>query len=604
MKSPQKFLRSLPSKPGIYRMLGKKDNVLYVGKAKDLKKRIPHYFQSKLSDPKSALLMTKVCSIDFTVTNTETEALVLEYTLIKKNKPTYNVVLRDDKSYPYIYISRNHEYPRVEFKRKDRLEKGEYFGPYPNVTAVRETLVELQKVFLVRQCKDNYFKNRSRPCLQYQIKRCSAPCVDLISKEDYSNDVKSTISFLKGRNTSIVNSLVKKMDKLSHNQKYEEASRFRDQIKRLKVIQAKQLNTANNKHDMDVIGIASNGSMHCVTVLFVRNGIVSGSKNHYLKISGYTDKLTIQYGFLTQHYFGIKSPSEIIVPEEIINKQLMEDSFSKKSGRKVRMSNKVRGHRLRWLNLANSNAKHGLQYKILNQSSLASQFNNLGQLFLNNKTPKRLECFDVSHTSGEATVASCVVFNDAGPLKNEYRRFNIKSSHHGDDYIALSEAIERRYEKIIKNEAKMPDILFLDGGKGQLSSCVNVLRKLGITNLKVIAIAKGKLRKPGTEQLFVTARKTPLKLPADSPAMHLIQRIRDEAHRFAVVGHRQKRKMNRNKSKLDGIDGLGPKKRRELLKQFGGIHGVIDAGVDDLIKVNGISKLMSLRIYNNLHNGN
>jgi len=604
MKSPQKFLRNLPSKPGIYMMLGKKDNVLYVGKAKDLKKRIPHYFQSKLSDPKSTLLMTKVCKIDFTVTNTETEALLLEYTLIKKCKPTYNVVLRDDKSYPYIYISGNHDYPRVEFKRKDRLEKGEYFGPYPNVTAVRETLAELQKVFLVRQCKDSYFKNRSRPCLQYQIKRCSAPCVDLISEKDYSNDVKSTASFLKGRNTSIINSLARKMDKLSRNQNYEEASRYRDQIKRLRVIQAKQLNTANNKHDMDVIGIASSGSVHCVAVLFVRNGIVSGSKNHYLKISGYTDKLTIQYGFLTQHYCGIKSPSEIIVPEEISNKVLMEDSFSVKSGRKVRLSNKVRGHRLRWLTLANNNAKHGLQYKISNDSSLVSQFNNLGQLFLKNKMPRRLECFDVSHISGEATVASCVVFDDSGPLKNEYRRFNIKSSQHGDDYIALSEAIERRYEKIVKNEAKMPDILFLDGGKGQLSSCVNVLKRLGITNLKVIAIAKGKSRKPGAEKLFVTERKAPLKLPVDSPAMHLIQRIRDEAHRFAVIGHRQKRRMNRNKSKLDGIDGLGPKKRRELLKQFGGIHGVIDAGVDDLIKINGISKSMSVRIYNNLHNDN
>ncbi|MEC9416019.1 MAG: excinuclease ABC subunit UvrC [Pseudomonadota bacterium] len=604
MKSPQKFLGSLPSKPGIYRMLGKKDNLLYVGKAKDLKKRIPHYFQSKLSDPKSKFLMTKVCNIEFTVTNTETEALLLEYTLIKKNKPKYNVVLRDDKSYPYIYLSDNHDYPRVEFKRKNRHEKGKYFGPYPNVTAVKETLAELQKVFLVRQCKDSFFKNRSRPCLQYQIKRCSAPCVDLISKEEYSNDVKSTVSFLKGRNTSIVNSLARKMDKLSDKQKYEEASRCRDQIKRLKVIQAKQLNTGNNKHDMDVIGIASSGSVHCVTVLFVRNGIVSGSKNHYLRISGYTDKMAIQYGFLTQHYFAIKPPPEIIVPESLNNKELMEDSFSIKSGRKVRLSNKVRGHRLRWLTLANNNAKHGLQYKTSNESSLASQFNDLGGLFLKNKIPKRLECFDVSHISGEATVASCVVFNNAGPLKNEYRRFNIKSSHRGDDYIALSEAITRRYQKVIKNEAKMPDILFLDGGKGQLSSCVDVLRKLGITNLKVIAIAKGRSRKPTTEQLFVAARKTPLKLPVDSPAMHLIRRIRDEAHRFAVIGHRQKRRMNRNKSRLDGIEGLGPKRRKELLKQFGGIHGVIDAGVDDLMKVQGISKLMSIRIYNNLHNSN
>ena len=598
----KELLRSIPSKPGIYRMLDNKERVLYVGKAKNLKKRVPSYFQSVISNQKTNLLMSKVSNLDFTVTNTENEALIMEYTLIKKHKPKFNVVLRDDKSYPYIFISTEQEFPRVEFRRKNKSSEGRYFGPYPNVSAVRETLSELQKVFNVRQCKDSYFNNRSRPCLQYQIKRCSAPCVNLISKKDYSLDVNSTISFLRGRNTSIINTLIKQMDQLSSEKKYEEASRYRDQIKRLKEIQSKQLAISNQKYDLDVIGVASDGVIHCVTVLFIRNGSISGSKNYFPKIHNCNEINVIQDGFILQHYFDVKPPGEIILPEAADNKDLIERSFQLKFGRKTKLNHSVRGNRLRWLKLAEKNAKSGLRYEISSKSSIKNKLKTLGDLILQGKVPKRLECFDVSHTSGEATVASCVVFNESGPLKSDYRRFNISTAGAGDDYAALSEALLRRYKRIKNQEITKPDILFIDGGKGQLSVCINILKSLDIYDLNVVAIAKGSKRQAGKETLYIN-KKTPIKLPSNSPALHMIQNIRDEAHRFAIIGHRNKRKVNQRKSRLDGIEGIGPKRKRQLLKQFGGIHGVLEAGIEDLESVNGISKDMSKRIYDNLHRG-
>jgi excinuclease ABC subunit C len=598
----KEVLKNIPSKPGIYRMLDSKERVLYVGKAKNLKKRLPSYFQSVISNQKTNLLMSKVTNLDFTVTNTENEALIMEYTLIKKHKPKFNVVLRDDKSYPYIFISTEQEFPRVEFRRKNKSTKGRYFGPYPNVSAVRETLSELQKVFNVRQCKDSYFNNRSRPCLQYQIKRCSAPCVNLISKKDYSLDVNSTISFLRGRNTSIINTLIKQMDKLSSKKKYEEASRYRDQIKRLKEIQSKQLAISNQKYDLDVIGLASDGVIHCVTVLFVRNGSISGSKNYFPKIHNCNDVNVIQNGFILQHYFDVKPPGEIILPEAAGNKDLIERSFQLKFGRKTKLNHNVRGNRLRWLQLAEKNAKSGLLYEISSKSSIKNKLKTLGDLILHGKAPKRLECFDVSHTSGEATVASCVVFNESGPLKSDYRRFNISTDVAGDDYAALSEALLRRYKRIKNQEITKPDILFIDGGKGQLSACINILKSLGIYDLNVVAIAKGSKRQAGNETLFINKQR-PIKLPSNSPALHMIQNIRDEAHRFAIIGHRNKRNANQRKSRLDGIEGIGPKRKHQLLKQFGGIRGVLEAGIEDLESVIGISKDMSKRIYDNLHKG-
>ena len=602
LKNKSKFLSELPTKPGVYCMLSNNGTVLYVGKAKNLKKRVPNYFQSEQKDPKAALLMTHVTDIDLTITNTEAEALILEYTLIKKNKPRYNVVLRDDKSYPYIYVATEHAFPRIEFQRRVKAQKGKYFGPYPNINAVREALTELQKVFLVRQCKDSFFRNRSRACLQYQIQRCSAPCVGLIDKNEYDNDVKSTMLFLAGKNKSIVNSLVKRMEQCSEQKRYEEALKYRDQISRLKEIQAKQLVATSRKTDIDTLGIASDGVTHCVAILSVRNGSVIGSKNYYFKMRGNATKEVIQKGFLSQYYLSVKSPSEIIVPVPIESGSVLEKILSEKAERKVRLTNNVRGNRLGWLDMAHKNATYGLECKVSSEASLIAQLKSIGELFCNGVQPKRIECFDVSHTSGEATVSSCVVFNEQGPLKSDYRRFNIKSTNHGDDYAALSEAVGRRYKRIKKGEALMPDILFLDGGKGQLSSCMQILDELKIKNIIVIAVAKGKSRKPGMEQLFLTTQSEPLNLAADSPALHLIQRIRDEAHRFAITGHRLKRSKNRKGSRLDGIEGLGPIRKRELLKQFGGIHGVMKAGIIDLAKINGISKSMSVRIFNNLHN--
>ena len=601
-KNAKKFLRELPNKPGVYCMLGAKDNVLYVGKAKNLRKRLPNYFQNELRDSKSNLLMSKVFNIDITITHTEAEALILEYNLIKKNKPRYNVVLRDDKSYPYIYISTEHPFPRIEFKRRANNLRGKFFGPYPNVTAVRETLTELQKVFLVRQCKDSYFRNRSRACLQYQIKRCSAPCVGVISKDSYANDVRSTMQFLAGNNKSIVNALVRQMESCSEEQEYEEASKYRDQISRLKEIQAKQLVATNKKSDIDILGIASDGFVHCITIISVRMGAVIESKNHFFKLNGNVTKQDIQHGFLTQYYLGAKPPSEIIVPVEALGSDVLVNVLSKKASKKIRISNKVRGDRLGWLKMADKNAIYGLECKVSSEASMKAQLNALGELFMSGKTPERIECFDVSHISGEATVASCVVFNQTGPIKSDYRRFNIKSAVAGDDYAALSEAVGRRYKRIKNGEELLPDILFLDGGKGQLSKCLSILNEIKIKNIVVIAVAKGKSRKPGHEQLFLTTQDQPINLASDSPALHLIQRIRDEAHRFAITGHRQRRSKNRKQSRLDGIEGLGPIKRRDLLKQFGGIHGVMKAGIDDLVKINGISKSLSIRIFNNLHN--
>ena len=598
---PTKIIKNIPSKPGTYRMLDSSEKVLYVGKAKNLKKRIPSYFNKNESHSKTRLLMSNVTSLDLTVTNTENEALILEYSLIKRYRPKYNVVLRDDKSYPYIYVSSHQDFPRIEFQRKNKVLKGEYFGPYPNVMAVRETLTELQKIFKVRQCKDSYFRNRSRPCLQYQIKRCSAPCVNLIKKDEYSQDVRSTISFLRGKNTSIINKLIKKMDLQSNQQNYEEALRYRDQIKRLKEIQAKQLAISNKKYDMDVIGIATNGNIHCVTVLFIRGGSILGSKNHFPKIRNCENKEIIQEGFILQHYFEIEPPSEIILSDEIYNKEWIQNSLKTKYRKKIKLNNNVRGNRLKWQELANKNARSGLEYKLSVDSSIEIKLKSLGELILNGRMPERMECIDVSHISGEATVASCVVFDKNGPLKSDYRRYNIKTTQIGDDYAAMAEAILRRYKKVKNRTEKKPDILFIDGGKGQLNRVNEILQKLKISNLSVAAIAKGKDRKSGDETIYVNDSKNILKVSSHSPAFHYIQQIRDEAHRFAVTGHRIRRKINRKSSKLDGIEGLGPVKKRELLKQFGGIQGVLIASIDDLRKVRGISKGLAVRISNNLH---
>ena len=595
------FLRSLTNRPGVYRMLDAKHKVIYVGKASDLRKRVSSYFHRSQTSVKTIAMMEQVARVEVTVANTEAEALILEYNLIKQHKPRFNVLLRDDKSYPYIYASTNHAFPRLKFHRGARKGKGRYFGPYPNTRAVRQTLNELQKLFLIRNCEDSFFSNRTRPCLQYQIKRCTAPCVGIVDEAQYRKDIDAAILFLEGRNKSVVNAFIRRMEKASEAQDYEQAARLRDQIARLKEIQAKQLVKRTDRKDLDILGFASNGAIHCVTVLFIRNGSVIGSRDHFPKLPGETDKNRLLNGFVSQYYLGRDAPAEIVLDAEIEDAALLEQELTTRMGHKVAIRNRVRGDRARWLQMARTNAEQGLGLKVASNATIRRQFVALGEVLGLEEPPQRLECFDISHTSGEATVASCVVFNTAGPMKSDYRRFNLSPDSAGDDYGAMSEALRRRYERVKKGEVPMPDVLFVDGGKGQLAEAMKVLDALELDWLTVVAVAKGRARRPGAERLFRPGSDRPLQLPPDSPALLLIQQIRDEAHRFAITGHRQRRAKARRKSPLEHIPGLGPKRRRELLRQFGGLQGVVGAGIDDLAKVRGISRRLAETIYNELH---
>ena len=598
---PKSFLRSLTHRPGVYQMLNAKHKVIYVGKALDLRKRVSSYFQRTHADAKTASMMEGMAKVEVTVTNTEAEALILEYNLIKRHKPRFNVILRDDKSYPYIYVSTTHPFPRLQFHRGARKGKGRYFGPYPSTSAVRKTLNELQKLFLVRQCQDSFFNNRTRPCLQYQIKRCTAPCVGYIDQATYAEDINAAVLFLEGKNRSVIDAMVDRMERASDAEEYEQAARFRDQISRLKKIEAEQIVTRTAAKDLDIISVASKSAVHCVTIIFIRDGKILGSRNYFPRLSVAATSRQILSGFLPQYYLGKDAPAEIIVESDIDDRALLAATLTERTGHKVSIRYRVRGDRLRWLQLARTNADQGLKLQISSNATIRRQFDGLAELLQLESPPARLECFDVSHTSGEATVASCVVYNQAGPLKSDYRRFNLSPDSAGDDYAGMAEALRRRYARIKKGEVPMPDVLFVDGGKGQLAAALTVLDELELDWLQVIAVAKGRSRRPGMEQLFLAGQSTPTILPAESPALHLIQQIRDEAHRFAITGHRQRRAKARKTSRLEEIPGLGPKRRRELLKQFGGLQGVRGAGIDDLVKVRGISRALAVKIYDDLH---
>ena len=595
------FLRGLTHRPGVYRMLDAQHRVLYVGKAADLKKRVSSYFQRSHASPKTEAMMALVARVEVTVVNTEAEALVLEYNLIKQHKPRFNVLLRDHKSYPYIYASTDHAFPHLKLHRGARKGKGRYFGPYPSTRAVRQTLNELQKLFMLRNCEDSFFSNRTRPCLQYQIKRCTAPCVGMIDEAQYRGDVDAAIQFLEGRNKSVINTFVRHMERASEAQDYEQAARYRDQIGRLKAVEAKQLVKRGDRKDLDVLGFASNGAIHCVTVVFIRGGSVIGSRDHFPKLPGETDKARLLNGFVTQYYLGREAPAEIVLDTEIEDAALLEEELSARAGHKVAIRTRVRADRARWLEMARTNAEQGLNLKVASNATIQRQFRSLGDALGLEDTPQRIECFDVSHTSGEATVASCVVFNTAGPMKSDYRRFNLSPDVAGDDYGALAEALTRRYARVKKGEVPTPDVLFVDGGKGQLAEAMRVLEAAEMDWLTVIGVAKGRARRPGAERLFRPGEDKALQLPPDSPALLLIQQIRDEAHRFAITGHRQRRAKARRRSPLEEIPGLGPRKRRELLRQFGGLQGVRGASVDDLRKVRGIGPALAETIYNELH---
>ncbi|GAB4348824.1 MAG: excinuclease ABC subunit UvrC [Gammaproteobacteria bacterium] len=596
----RRFLRSLTTQPGVYRMLGADGEVLYVGKAGNLKKRVSSYFQRNISSQKTRALVAQIRSVEVTVTHTEAEALILENNLIKALQPRYNILLRDDKSYPYIFLSTGEKYPRLSFHRGARREKGRYFGPYPNATAVRDSLHLMQKLFGVRQCDDHFFRNRSRPCLQYQIKRCSGPCVGMISEEQYAQDVAHTTLFLEGKNSEIVDELVGRMEAASQRLEFEEAARLRDQVQALRKVQERQY-VSGERGDVDVVVALARSGVGCVHVLFIRQGRVLGNKSFFPKTPEQSDNAEMLSAFLSQHYIGRTVPDQIIISDPVADREVIEKVLSEQRGRHVQLTERVRGERARWQRMALTNAKQALASRIASRDDLRSRYLALQEALDLDECPERIECFDISHTMGEATVASCVVFGPEGALSSDYRRFNIRGDTGGDDYLALEEAVSRRYTRLQKGEGVLPDILLIDGGKGQVARVARVLEELQVTDPLLLGVAKGEGRRPGLERLFLSGQKAPIILPADSPALHLIQQIRDEAHRFAITGHRQRRSKNRRVSSLEQIEGLGPKRRQALLKHFGGLRGVTRAGVEDLARVSGISKALAQRVYDAFH---
>lgn len=594
------FLETLTQLPGVYRMLDEKGEVIYVGKAKNLKKRVSSYFSGKDCSPKQQAMIARVHSIDVRVTHTEGEALLLESQLIKRHKPRYNINLRDDKSYPYIYVSTHQPFPRLTFHRGAKSKRGRYFGPYPSASAVRESLKLLQKIFPVRQCQDSYFQNRSRPCLQYQIERCTAPCVGLIDPESYRQDVRDTIMFLEGDGKRLIDDLVARMEKAAADLQFERAARYRDQIASLRTVLAKQ--AVHGEHgDIDIIACAFKGNVACVQMLFIRGGQQIGDRAFFPTMPEEQDPGSILAAFIPQYYLGKQIPREILISHPIEDAGVIEEMLASQAGHAVQISARVRGERQKRLQLALVNAENALAAKLANRQDLYARFLALGEALHCPEPPKRLECFDISHTQGDQTVASCVVFDRQGPVKSAYRRFNIEGITPGDDYGALAQAISRRYQRIKQGEIEAPDILFIDGGKGQVNAVREVLRELGMDGVRTVGIAKGPDRKPGMETLFPADSSDAIILPAHSPALLLIQQVRDEAHRFAITGHRQRRAKARKRSALDDIAGLGPKRRQRLLRQFGGLREISRAGVDALSSVEGISAQLAKRIYETFH---
>ena len=596
------FVDSLPGRPGVYRMLDAQGEILYVGKARNLKSRVSSYFQPSNVQPKVQALIAKTEHMEVTITNSDTEALLLEFNLIKKHRPRFNVVLRDDKSFPFLHLDTRHDYPRLSFYRGSRKEAGRFFGPYPSAGAVRQTLQQLQKLFRLRNCEDSYFANRSRPCLQYQIQRCTAPCVGLISKDAYARDAGAAIKLLEGRDDEVQQEIGRRMEAAAERLDFEEAARLRDQLANLQAIQAQQIVTAGTDHDADVIAIATGNGEFCVALMFIRGGRSLGSTTFFPR-APFADLPEVLAQFVGQYYLERESPTEILVERDFEEMQVLEATLALRSGHKVRISSAVRGLRARWLEMMRNNAEQALKMRNLARSSIESSLDELRDEFHLDAAPQRIECFDISHTGGTDTVASCVVFGVQGPLKSEYRRFNITGIQPGDDYAAMYQALTRRYKRVRDGEALKPDVLLIDGGKGQLAEAAKVIDELGIVGMALIGVAKGSDRRPGQEQLFLLGQETPTILPPDSSALHLIQRVRDEAHRFAIAGHRRKRAKRHNQSILETIPGLGPVKRRELLKQFGGLQGILRAGIEDFLQVRGLGRDLAEVIYEHLHPG-
>ena len=596
------FVKSLTTRPGVYQMYDASGDLLYVGKARNLRNRVSSYFRASGLTDKTLALVGRIADIQVTVTSTEVDALLLEHNLIKSHQPPYNILLRDDKSYPYIFMSSNDKFPRLALHRGTKRRKGSYFGPYPSAGAVRESLHFLQKVFKVRQCEDSYFRNRSRPCLQYQIDRCTGPCVGLVSEEDYATQVENTALFLRGKSQELMVRLADDMEQAAAELAYERAAVLRDQLSQLQHVQASQ-GIEGASGDLDILAAVVYAGRACVQVLFVRGARVLGSKTYYPPLKLEETPEEVLQAFLPQYYLSGAQP----IPGEILVNAMPEDAdtlseaFSAQAGRTVRVRHRVREARARWLQLAQQTAETNLQAHLAGKKTTQERLQALQDVLELVEQPRRMECFDISHSSGEATVASCVVFDENGPRKSDYRKFNIEDISPGDDYAAMEQALQRRYRRLKRGEGSLPDILFIDGGKGQVAQAMSVLESLELRGIRVIGVAKGVTRKAGFETLVEGGTGKEQQLPGDSAALHLIQHIRDEAHRFAITGHRARRDKARQKSLLEDIPGVGAKRRRELLRHFGSARAVQNANVEELKKISGISATVAQQIYDHLH---
>ncbi len=583
-------------------MLDAGGELLYVGKAKNLKKRLASYFRKTGLAPKTAALVARIVQVETTITANETEALLLEQTLIKEWRPPYNILLRDDKSYPYVHLS-DGDFPRLSIHRGAKKKKGRYFGPYPSAGAIRESLNLLQKAFLVRQCEDSYYKNRTRPCLQYQIKRCKAPCVALVDPAEYAEDVRHSIMFLEGRSNALSQELSTGMEEAAQRLDFERAAELRDQVAILRRVQDQQ-SMEGGTGDIDVVAAIATPGGACVHLISVRGGRVLGSKNFFPQVGIEEESADVLVAFIAQYYLGNQErdlPGELIVNTTHEDFPTLVAALAELRGRELDISHRVRGTRARWQQLAVTNAEQALSARLANRQHTAARFEALAEALGLDEAPQRLECYDISHSSGEATVASCVVFGPEGALKSDYRRYNIEGVTAGDDYAAMHQALSRRFGKLKDGEGKLPDILLVDGGKGQLAMAQEVLKELAVPELILLGVAKGVTRKPGFETLYLNDAAHEFTLPADSPALHLIQQIRDEAHRFAITGHRARRGKARRTSSLEDVAGVGPKRRRELLKHFGGLQELSRASIEEIAKAPGISKKLAESIYAALH---
>jgi excinuclease ABC subunit C len=594
------FLAGLTSRPGVYIYRAEDGKVLYVGKAKNLKNRVSSYFRKSALPTRTMLMVSKISYAEVHQTHTEVEALLLENNLIKQYRPFYNVLLKDDKSYPYIRLNTRTRAPWLSYYRGARNKKGRFFGPFPSAGSVRETLSFLEQVFKLRQCAETIFKHRSRPCLQYQIKRCSAPCVGRITDERYAEDVEQAIAFLEGRDESLARDLVKNMDAASTAMDYEQAALLRDRIAALKQVQARQY-VSSEHGDADIIALALEGDKACFYVSHVRHGRHLGGR-HFIEMNRLDQPATaMMQSFVTQYYLGQSAPKEIILSAEPEDIKLIETALTEQSRAAVKLKSRVRGHRLRWLKYAKVNAEDHLRQHLSERTTLNAQYQALINVLGLEQPPHRMECFDISHTGGERTVASCVVFDENGPVKSAYRRFNIEGIEPGDDYAAMRQVLMRRYQRLIEEDATLPDLIVIDGGKGQITQALEVMQELQRTDVPLLGVSKGPERRPGEEKLHLAYEKKIKRLAHSSPALHLIQQVRDEAHRFAITGHRARRAKKMTSSPLLAVEGIGDKRRQALLKYFGGLQAVKNAGAEDLAKAPGISPKLAQRIYELFH---